>query len=109
MSTDPTNGNTLTYRITQLEREVEKLETRWDTSFSDLRSQMVMLTREVAVFHAEFNAHVQSSGDRLDQLEGSVNEDVRGLRRLLLGTGGAVLVAAITFAISAFKVFGGPG
>jgi len=109
MSSDAGNGNTLTYRIAQVEREVEKLEDRWDTSFTDLRSQIVLLTREVAVFHAEFNAHVKTSEDRLDQLEGSVNDDVKGLRKLLLSTGAAVLLAAITFAISAFKVFGGPG
>lgn len=109
MSSDSGNGNTLTYRVNELEKEVDKLETRWDTSFNDLRSQIVLLTREVAVFHAEFNAHVKTSEDRLDQLEGSVNDDVKGLRKLLISTGVAVLLAAITFAISALKVFGGPG
>lgn len=106
---DQPNGNTLTYRITMIERELDKLETRWDTSFTDLRSQITSLTREVAVFHEQFNAEVKSVRERLDQLEESVNEDVRGLRRILLSVGTAVLVAAITFAITSLAVFGGPG
>lgn len=106
---DQGNGNTLTYRVNVIEKELDKLETRWDTAFSDLRAQIIQLSKDVAVFHAEFNAHVKASEERLDQLEGSVNDDVKGLRRVLIGTGGAVLIAAITFAISALKVFGGPG
>lgn len=106
---EPGNGNTLTYRVAQVEREIEKLENRWDTSFTDLRQKIEQLTRDVAVFHAEFNAHVKASEERLNQLEESVNEDVKGLRKVLIGSGSAVLVAAITFAIAALKVFGGPG
>ena len=106
---EPGNGNTLTYRVTIIERELEKLENRWDTSFTDLRSQITQLTRDVAVFHAEFNAQVKSVDERLDQLENSFNDDVKGLRKVLIGSGSAVLIAAITFAIAALRVFGGPG
>lgn len=109
MSSDAGNGNTLTYRVTLIERELEKLENRWDMSFTDLRTQVSHLRQDVAVFHAEFNAHVKASGERLDQLEGSVNEDVKGLRKVLLSVGVAVLVAALTFAITSLAVFGGPG
>lgn len=109
MSPEGGNGHTLTYRVNVIEREIEKLEIRWDTSFTDLRSQITVLSKEVAVFHTEFTAHVRASEERLQQLEGSVNEDVKGLRKVLLSVGAAVLIAAITFAITSLAVFGGPG
>ena len=105
----PPNGTTLVYRITMLERELDKLEARWDTSFTDLRAQIGALRQDVAVFHTEFNAQVKTLENRLDQLEGSVNEDVKGLRKVLFGVGSAVLVAAITFAITSLAVYGAPG
>ena len=98
-------NSTLTYRITMLERELDKLENRWDTSFTELRSQLTLLRQDVAVFHAQFNAQ----DERVAQLEGSVNEDVKGLRKVLIAAGISILIAAVTFAITSLAVFGGPG
>lgn len=113
---EPGNGNTLTYRVAILERELEKLEHQWNTSFTDLRHQITTLTREVAVLATKFEDHTKHVDSRLDeleksvvQLEGSVNEDVKGLRRVLFSVGSAVLIAAITFAITSLAVFGAPG
>lgn len=88
-----------------IERELDKLENRWDASFSDLRSQLAILRQDVAVFHANFEAQEE----RTIQLEGSVNEDVKGLRKVLIAAGVSILIAAVTFAITSLAVFGGPG
>lgn len=105
---DQGDGNTLTYRVTLVEREVEKLEKRWDESFSDLREQLVKLNKEVAVFHTEFIAQVTAMNNRLDLLDESVDEDLKGFRKVLMSVGAAVLIAALTFAITSLAVFGGP-
>lgn len=113
---EPGNGNTLTYRVTQLEREIEKLETRWDTSFTDLRTQLGLLIRDVAVLSSDFHTHINDVKSRridvdkrFDQLEDNFTGDVKGLRKVLITTGASVLIAALTFAIASLAVFGGPG
>jgi hypothetical protein len=110
------NGGTIQYRIATLERDLEKLEDKWDNAYTDLRAQLAVLQRDTAVFHVEFTTHTllmidkfKAVNDRLDQLEASVNDDVKGLRKTLLSVGSAVLIAAITFAITSLAVFGGPG
>lgn len=103
------SSSTLLFRVTHLEKELDKLETRWDTSFTDLRAQLALLIRDMAVMSNEFHTHTKDVRERLDQLEGSVNEDVKGLRRVLIGAGISVLIGAVMFAITSLAVFGGPG
>lgn len=105
----PDNPDNLLYRVSQLEHDVEKLENRWDLSYTDLRVQVVELAKELAVLHNEFSLHVVSVNRRLNELEQTFESDVKGLRKLAWGAGSAVLVAAITFAITSLAVYGGPG
>lgn len=127
MSETGGNGNTLTYRVAQVERELEKLETRWDTSFTDLRAQLGLLIRDAAVLANEIhsgiadcskgieqlertmNRRFEQVDKRFDQMEESVDDDVKGMRKVAFSVGGAVLVAAITFAITSLAVYGAPG
>lgn len=105
MTPDSGNGTTLTYRVSQLEKEFDKLEGKLDKQ----NTTMNEIKQEVAVLRTEFKAFEINVLDRLKDIEGTFNDDVKGLRKVAIGAGSAVLIAAITFAISALKVFGGPG
>lgn len=107
-STEGGNGNTLTYRIMLLEREFEKLENQVE-KYIEVREQ-------VAVLRAEFHGFSTSIKERLDDIEHNLsqdildyNNDVKGLRKVLIGAAITVMLAAVTFAITSLAVFGGPG
>jgi hypothetical protein len=98
------NGTTLTYRVSQLEREFEKLEDKLDRQVSvsnDIREQVVIL-------RTEFNSFTINVIERLDNLEESFTDDVSGLKKVLIGAAAAVVVGAIGFAVTSLKVLGGP-
>lgn len=103
------NGGTLTYRVQVLERELEKLESRTDISYAELRTQLTTISREQAVLKAQLDAFQKNVYIRLDQLEGSVNDDVKGLRKVLIIAALTVMTGAVGFAITSLAVFGGPG
>jgi hypothetical protein len=116
MSEPGGNGSTLTYRVSQVEREIEKLEDKHDQEFSDLRTQLGILLRDLAVLSADFHTHLDNVATRrieidkrFDSMEVNVTDDVKGLRKVLITSGAAVFLAAITFAITSLAVYGGPG
>lgn len=106
---DSGNGGTLIYRVTMLERELEKAEARLERVQMDTAASIAKIERDVAVLNTSFQAYTKEVKERLAQLEGSVNDDVKGLRKVLISAGVAVLIAALTFAITSLAVFGGPG
>lgn len=106
---DTGNGNTLTYRVAQLERDLERFEGRYEDRHRELVNKVNDVSQDLAVLRTEFKAFETNVIIRLKDIEGTFNDDVKGLRKVAIGAGSAVLIAAITFAISALKVFGGPG
>ena len=106
---DSGNGGTnLTYRVMVLEREFDKLENQVE--------KYVEIREQVAVLRAEFHGFSKAIDDRLNQLEANLskditdyNEDVKGLRKVMIGAAITVMIAAVTFAITSLAVFGGPG
>jgi hypothetical protein len=103
------NGNTLLYRVSQLERDLERFEARYEERHRELVNRVIEIKEQVAVLQTQFTAHTKAVNERLDQLEGSVDEDVKGLRRVLVGSALTVIVGAIGFAITSLTVLGGPG
>lgn len=108
MSPTEGNGNTLTYRVMILEREFEKLENQVE--------KYVEIREQVAVLRAEFHGFSTAIEKRLNDLETNLgsdisdyNDDVKGLRKVLIGAAITVMLAAVTFAITSLAVFGGPG
>lgn len=105
---EPLNGGSLPYRVSELERDLAKLENRVE--------KQAEIREAVAVLRAEFQGFVIAFNTRLDKLEASLNQDienfdgdVKGLRRVLIGAAVTVMIAAITFAITSLAVFGAPG
>jgi len=112
----PENGPTLTYRVGQLERDLERFEERYERRHTELVAQVVRLQEQIAVLRAEFHGYVASVDRRLDELEANLtndikdyNEDVKGLKKVLILSLTGVMGAAITFAITSLAVYGGPG
>jgi len=107
MSQTEGNGHTLTYRVMVLERELDKLE--------DQVEKWMEIREQVAVLRTEFHGFVTHFDNRLNELEKNLgdditdyNEDVKNLRKVLIGAAITVMLAAITFAITSLAVFGGP-
>lgn len=107
-SGQPPPSSTLNLRVSILEREFEKLEQQMER-YLEMREQ-------VAVLRAEFQGFVVAINDRLNHLEinlgediSDYNEDVKGLRKVMIGAAVTVMIAAVTFAITSLAVFGGPG
>jgi len=103
------NGGTLRYRVTELERDLERFQDKYEQRHIELAREVTAVREAVAVLQSEFRTHTKIVQERLDQLEGSVDEDVRGLKKTLIGAGSAVFIAAITFAITSLAVYGSPG
>lgn len=65
-----------------------------------------------AEFHS-FTLHMDEKfkdmEKKFDNLEQTVSDDVSGLRRTLVTTGGSAFIAALVFAITSLAVFGAPG
>lgn len=100
MSEEQPNGDIRT-RVRMLERHYERLEDRVDKN-AEIKEHVAVLRTEFQAFSAQVLA-------RLDDLEETMDKDVKGLRRVFITLTVSVSGAAITFGITSLVVFGSPG
>lgn len=96
---EPTLAEAL-YRVTTLERSLERLQDRVEKTTE--------VKEALAILSAEYHIFAKSVHERLDEMEEANEQDVKGLRRVLIGFSLTIAGAAIAFAVTTLVVFGGP-
>lgn len=95
-------------RVLLLERSFDQLQTRVDKN-AEMSEAVAVLRTEFRSFTTHIDEKFIDMEKKFINLEKTVGEDVGGLRRTLITTGGSMLVGAIVFAITTLAVFGAPG
>lgn len=97
----PDNPANFAYRLDRVERDLDHVKVRIEKDAE--------IAREVAVLRAKYDAHTSEVEKRLAHLELVVENDVKGLRKLLITFSLTVAGSAVAFAVTTLVVFGGPG